>query len=436
MRKDGRRKEKKGEGDKAFTSSNKLIRASLQGTKHQSKKKKGLSLDDEEDNSLVMSKNSIIAASTATTTASSTKEKAQNVFRRRKGSKDGGDVGEDDPKIGHGNRLPSDTTQEGNDWNNPIVISDDENDAKKFVVKFASSNDKNSNGKSHGIKEAPRGMVLASSSSSGSSSNVKENKPQKKKQQKKVSKPLKDHDVDSVDVDDEEVEVEEEVEEDFEDLDEKVLQVRLSERQRQRRLKELLQRKELLKKEKKMRKALKKQQKRQEEEKAREAARNNVIDVVADDENNNSNSTNTSDTTKWTNKKDDSPTTIIEQRDDVMTVTDEETTMTKMTNRSTRSAVDEELYPSDFPDQPLDAEDLYNARYRSEKKRKDLQSMLQILDRRQDDNVTIDSPKFFDETRDPFNVFDMQRATNNAALKALRERQWELTRLQLRDDLY
>jgi hypothetical protein len=195
-------------------------------------------------------------------------------------------------------------------------------------------------------------------------------------------------------------------------------------------LKELRHRKELLKKEKKMRKASMKQQQQQQQQE--ENARDD-FDAAIDDDNNNSNSTATRDTTKWTNTN-DSPT--VEQRDDVITVADEATTNTKMTSRSIRSAIDEELYPSDFPDQPLDAEDLYNARYRSEKKRKDLQSMLQILDRRQDDNITIDSPNFFDETRESFNVFDMQRATNQSALIALRERQLELTRLQLRDDLY
>jgi hypothetical protein len=419
MRTDGRRKEKEGEGDKVLNGSNKLIRASLQGSKHQPKKK-GLSTDtdDEEDSSVGMSKNSIIAASTVTSAVSSTNkpaEKAQDVFRRRNG--EDGEVGEDDPRIGHGNRLPSDTTQEGNDWNNPIVIPDDDED--KFVVRFAISNEKSN--KSKGIEEAPRGMALTSSSSSGSYSNVKENQPRKK--QEKKAKQSKD-DVDPAFVDDKDDEIDEDEEEDFEDMEEKVLQVRLSERQKERRLKELRYRKELLKKEKKMRKALLKQQQQQQD------ARDD-LDAAIDDDNNNSNSTATRDTTKWTNKN-DSPTG--EQRDDV--VTDEATTNTKMTSRSTRSAIDEELYPSDFPDQPLDAEDLYNARYRSEKKRKDLQSMLQILDRRQDDNITIDSPNFFDETRESFNVFDMQRATNQSALIALRERQWELTRLQLRDDLY
>ncbi|KAG7372741.1 hypothetical protein IV203_018884 [Nitzschia inconspicua] len=166
-----------------------------------------------------------------------------------------------------------------------------------------------------------------------------------------------------------------------------------------------------------------------------------------------------------------------EQREGVVAATTTTTTFTGKESTTTEVDVDDfeedHLFPksSNNPDRPLDAEELYHTKaYRSERRRKDLEEMKQILDATtfrhhphrygsKTNTAVVGSHDWYygprgttatnndilhrhnnihllnigdnDSDLSSMHVYDLQRASNQSALQALRQRHLDVVRLQL-----
>mmetsp|Transcript_15190 Transcript_15190/g.26335 ORF Transcript_15190/g.26335 Transcript_15190/m.26335 type:complete len:556 (-) Transcript_15190:168-1835(-) len=199
---------------------------------------------------------------------------------------------------------------------------------------------------------------------------------------------------------DDDLEDDERSESDYEEMDEKILQVRLNELREQRR---------------RLRRKAKQLQKHQKKQPRELLASTNTADQRDDEDR--------SDARETFQSRDDDG---VRDGDDTVTLTP--------TVASHRSKVDEELFPStNGHEHPLDAMELYKS-YHHAKKQRDLEEMKQILGNTKNHVSGIGSPSYYGLSTESNSVFDLQRASNQAALQLLRQRHLEVTRLQLRED--